>query len=144
MYDLHIFNSVRHRATVKDCMSKPGKEEFIGCDDTHSCRCQMGTYFTTIACRGHVYILHHETRSDSESSLHKHRLLRNFKLLHKPLQTTPRQIFHLLIPTHHCPRFRTSNSRTTPRQILTRLTRQQFQELSTDVYDELIRRRDQH
>ncbi|EJF55728.1 hypothetical protein DICSQDRAFT_130488 [Dichomitus squalens LYAD-421 SS1] len=34
-----------------------------------------------------------------------------------------------------------ANSRTTARQKLTRLTRQQFQELSTDVYDELIRRK---
>ncbi|KAH9048454.1 hypothetical protein EDB84DRAFT_1457065 [Lactarius hengduanensis] len=34
-----------------------------------------------------------------------------------------------------------ANSRSTARQKLTRLTRQQFQELSTDVYDELIRRR---
>ncbi|KAA1470711.1 hypothetical protein DENSPDRAFT_836571 [Dentipellis sp. KUC8613] len=33
------------------------------------------------------------------------------------------------------------NSRTTARQKLTRLTRQQFQELSTDVYDELVRRK---
>ncbi|KAH7907886.1 hypothetical protein BJ138DRAFT_1116316 [Hygrophoropsis aurantiaca] len=33
------------------------------------------------------------------------------------------------------------NSRSTARQKLTRLTRQQFQELSTDVYDELIRRK---
>ncbi|KAI0292527.1 hypothetical protein BC826DRAFT_1105422 [Russula brevipes] len=33
-----------------------------------------------------------------------------------------------------------ANSRSTARQKLTRLTRQQFQELSTDVYDELIRR----
>lgn len=32
------------------------------------------------------------------------------------------------------------NSRSTARQKLTRLTKQQFQELSTDVYDELIRR----
>lgn len=34
-----------------------------------------------------------------------------------------------------------ANSRSTARQKLTRLTRQQFQELSTDVYDELIRRK---
>ncbi|CCM03578.1 uncharacterized protein FIBRA_05714 [Fibroporia radiculosa] len=34
-----------------------------------------------------------------------------------------------------------ANSRTTARQKLTRLTRQQFQELSTDVYDELVRRK---
>ncbi|KAI0665719.1 hypothetical protein C8Q78DRAFT_1063711 [Trametes maxima] len=34
-----------------------------------------------------------------------------------------------------------ANSRTTARQKLTRLTRQQFQELSTDVYDELMRRK---
>jgi hypothetical protein len=33
------------------------------------------------------------------------------------------------------------NSRSTARQKLTRLTRQQFQELSTDVYDDLIRRK---
>ncbi|KAI8974031.1 hypothetical protein BD414DRAFT_468647 [Trametes punicea] len=33
-----------------------------------------------------------------------------------------------------------ANSRSTARQKLTRLTRQQFQELSTDVYDELMRR----
>ena len=33
------------------------------------------------------------------------------------------------------------NSRSTARQKLTRLTKQQFQELSTDVYDELIRRK---
>ncbi|CAL1711181.1 unnamed protein product [Somion occarium] len=33
-----------------------------------------------------------------------------------------------------------ANSRSTARQKLTRLTRQQFQELSTDVYDELVRR----
>lgn len=33
-----------------------------------------------------------------------------------------------------------ANSRTSARQKLTRLTRQQFQELSTDVYDELLRR----
>ena len=33
------------------------------------------------------------------------------------------------------------NSRATARQKLTRLTRQQFQELSTDVYDELLRRK---
>ncbi len=32
------------------------------------------------------------------------------------------------------------NSRTTARQKLTRLTIQQFHELSTDVYDELVRR----
>ncbi|KAI1787840.1 hypothetical protein LXA43DRAFT_1027709 [Ganoderma leucocontextum] len=34
-----------------------------------------------------------------------------------------------------------ANSRSTARQKLTRLTRQQFQELSTDVYDELMRRK---
>lgn len=34
-----------------------------------------------------------------------------------------------------------ANSRSTARQKLTRLTKQQFQELSTDVYDELIRRK---
>ncbi|KAF8483316.1 hypothetical protein DFH94DRAFT_851273 [Russula ochroleuca] len=34
-----------------------------------------------------------------------------------------------------------ANSRSSARQKLTRLTRQQFQELSTDVYDELIRRK---
>ncbi|KAN0074507.1 hypothetical protein V8E55_011919 [Tylopilus felleus] len=34
-----------------------------------------------------------------------------------------------------------ANSRSTARQKLTRLTKQQFQELSTNVYDELIRRR---
>ncbi|KII95770.1 hypothetical protein PLICRDRAFT_34713 [Plicaturopsis crispa FD-325 SS-3] len=34
-----------------------------------------------------------------------------------------------------------ANSRATARQKLTRLTRQQFQELSTDVYDELVRRK---
>ncbi|KZT04794.1 uncharacterized protein LAESUDRAFT_727653 [Laetiporus sulphureus 93-53] len=34
-----------------------------------------------------------------------------------------------------------AHSRSTARQKLTRLTRQQFQELSTDVYDELMRRR---
>ncbi|EPQ54975.1 hypothetical protein GLOTRDRAFT_76278 [Gloeophyllum trabeum ATCC 11539] len=34
-----------------------------------------------------------------------------------------------------------ANSRSSARQKLTRLTRQQFQELSTDVYDELMRRR---
>ncbi|KIP03709.1 hypothetical protein PHLGIDRAFT_31670 [Phlebiopsis gigantea 11061_1 CR5-6] len=34
-----------------------------------------------------------------------------------------------------------ANSRSTARQKLTRLTRQQFQELSTDVFDELIRRK---
>ncbi|KAI0031844.1 hypothetical protein K488DRAFT_78811 [Vararia minispora EC-137] len=34
-----------------------------------------------------------------------------------------------------------ANSRSAARQKLTRLTRQQFQELSTDVYDELIRRK---
>jgi Spa2 homology domain (SHD) of GIT len=34
-----------------------------------------------------------------------------------------------------------ANSRSTARQKLTRLTRQQFQELSTDVYDELTRRK---
>ncbi|OBZ69633.1 hypothetical protein A0H81_10591 [Grifola frondosa] len=34
-----------------------------------------------------------------------------------------------------------ANSRSTARQKLTRLTRQQFQELSTDVYDELLRRK---
>jgi Spa2 homology domain (SHD) of GIT len=33
-----------------------------------------------------------------------------------------------------------ANSRSSARQKLTRLTRQQFQELSTDVYDELMRR----
>lgn len=33
-----------------------------------------------------------------------------------------------------------ANSRSSAREKLTRLTRQQFQELSTDVYDELIRR----
>ncbi|KAF9240371.1 hypothetical protein BU15DRAFT_87619 [Melanogaster broomeanus] len=33
------------------------------------------------------------------------------------------------------------NSRSTARQKLTRLTKQQFQELSTDVYDELVRRK---
>lgn len=32
------------------------------------------------------------------------------------------------------------NSRSSAREKLTRLTKQQFQELSTDVYDELIRR----
>ena len=32
------------------------------------------------------------------------------------------------------------NSRSSAREKLTRLTRQQFQELSTDVYDELVRR----
>jgi len=35
----------------------------------------------------------------------------------------------------------TADSRSTARQKLTRLTRQQFEELSTDVYDELIRRK---
>ena len=35
-----------------------------------------------------------------------------------------------------------ANSRSTARQKLTRLTHEQFQELSTDVYDELIRRKD--
>ncbi|PCH36738.1 hypothetical protein WOLCODRAFT_109116 [Wolfiporia cocos MD-104 SS10] len=35
-----------------------------------------------------------------------------------------------------------ANSRSTARQKLTRLTRQQFQELSTDVYDELVRRKE--
>ncbi|KAI0314554.1 hypothetical protein OF83DRAFT_1136191 [Amylostereum chailletii] len=34
-----------------------------------------------------------------------------------------------------------ANSRSAARQKLTRLTRQQFQELSTDVYDELVRRK---
>ena len=34
------------------------------------------------------------------------------------------------------------NSRSTAGQKLTRLTHQQFQELSTDVYDELLRRKD--
>jgi protein SPA2 len=34
-----------------------------------------------------------------------------------------------------------ANSRSTARQKLTKLTKQQFQELSTDVYDELIRRK---
>ncbi|KAF7976222.1 hypothetical protein HWV62_7240 [Athelia sp. TMB] len=34
-----------------------------------------------------------------------------------------------------------ANSRTTARAKLTRLTKQQFQELSTDVYDELVRRK---
>ena len=34
-----------------------------------------------------------------------------------------------------------ANSRSTARQKLTRLTKQQFQELSTDVYDELVRRK---
>lgn len=33
-----------------------------------------------------------------------------------------------------------NQSRTSAREKLTRLTRQQFQELSTDVYDELVRR----
>lgn len=33
------------------------------------------------------------------------------------------------------------NARSTARQKLTRLTKQQFQELSTDVYDELVRRK---
>ena len=32
------------------------------------------------------------------------------------------------------------NSRSSAREKLTRLTKQQFQELSTDVYDELVRR----
>lgn len=39
-----------------------------------------------------------------------------------------------------CPK-EPANSRSTARQKLTRLTRQQFQELSTDVYDELVRRK---
>lgn len=34
----------------------------------------------------------------------------------------------------------TNSSRSNAREKLTRLTRQQFQELSTDVYDELVRR----
>jgi molecular chaperone DnaK (HSP70) len=34
----------------------------------------------------------------------------------------------------------TATTRTNARDKLTRLTRQQFQELSTDVYDELVRR----
>lgn len=34
-----------------------------------------------------------------------------------------------------------ANSRSTARQKLTKLTKQQFQELSTDVYDELVRRK---
>lgn len=34
-----------------------------------------------------------------------------------------------------------ANSRSTTRQKLLRLTKQQFQELSTDVYDELVRRK---
>ena len=34
-----------------------------------------------------------------------------------------------------------ANARASAREKLTRLTRQQFQELSTDVYDELIRRK---
>ena len=38
----------------------------------------------------------------------------------------------------------TPNSRSTARQKLTRLTIQQFHELSTDVYDELIRRKNQN
>lgn len=34
-----------------------------------------------------------------------------------------------------------ANARASAREKLTRLTRQQFQELSTDVYDELLRRK---
>lgn len=43
--------------------------------------------------------------------------------------------------SHVHPPTEPANSRSTARQKLTRLTRQQFQELSTDVYDELIRRK---
>ena len=43
--------------------------------------------------------------------------------------------------SHVHPPAEPANSRSTARQKLTRLTRQQFQELSTDVYDELIRRK---
>ena len=43
--------------------------------------------------------------------------------------------------SHVHPPVEPANSRSTARQKLTRLTRQQFQELSTDVYDELIRRK---
>ena len=43
--------------------------------------------------------------------------------------------------SHVHPLAEPANSRSTARQKLTRLTCQQFQELSTDVYDELIRRK---
>lgn len=49
-----------------------------------------------------------------------------------------------LVPTNNntdAPSPEALNSRATARQKLTRLTRQQFQELSTDVYDELLRRK---
>ena len=46
-----------------------------------------------------------------------------------------------LAHSHVHPPTEPANSRSTARQKLTRLTRQQFQELSTDVYDELIRRK---
>ncbi|TCD60072.1 component of the polarisome [Steccherinum ochraceum] len=62
-----------------------------------------------------------------------------------PSQSDPRSIAHTHFDELH--RYLASylvrepaNSRTTARQKLTRLTRQQFQELSTDVYDELVRR----
>ena len=62
--------------------------------------------------------------------------------------TSPHTLQKVLCPRHlrrHiltfiCPA-EPANSRSTARQKLTRLTRQQFQELSTDVYDELIRRK---
>ena len=44
-------------------------------------------------------------------------------------------------PTHVHSTAEPANSRSTARQKLTRLTRQQFSELSTDVYDELVRRK---
>lgn len=45
------------------------------------------------------------------------------------------------VPAYPSSRSEPANSRSTARQKLTRLTRQQFQELSTDVYDELLRRK---
>ncbi|TFY68065.1 hypothetical protein EVJ58_g1220, partial [Rhodofomes roseus] len=63
-----------------------------------------------------------------------------------PLSTDPRDIAraHFLELNKYLASYLANepvNSRATARQKLTRLTRQQFQELSTDVYDELLRRK---
>jgi len=70
--------------------------------------------------------------------------------LYKSLPTPPLDSSYQVARTHHdeFSKYLSSylakepaNSRSTARQKLTRLTREQFQELSTDVYDDLIRRK---
>ena len=53
-----------------------------------------------------------------------------------------RSSLHSKILNRPCPiSSEPANARASAREKLTRLTRQQFQELSTDVYDELLRRK---